>query len=104
MRKGGVADPYPGRGAMEVLEGHPPHRSRTSREALDHRIDGIVAQSGEEARLPIIERSPRKAPIKHRVQLAVRHGADGVHLGDRNSLIGRPAASPALSGPQWQTT
>src|ERR1700692_3059921 len=89
VRKGRVAATDPGRGAVDVLEEQLAHRGWALREAPDHRVDGIVAQPGEEARFPIVECPSRIRTIEHPVELSVGHWTDRIE-GRRPELLERP--------------
>jgi hypothetical protein len=73
VRERGVAGADPSRDAVDVLEDQLAHRGGASLEALDHRVDSMVAQLSKEARFPIVECPSRKGAIEHPIELAVGH-------------------------------
>src|SRR5713101_9353095 len=89
VREGRVADTDPGHGAVDVLEDQLAHWGGTSREAPDHRVDGIVAQPSKEARFPIVECPSRIGAIEHPVELAVGHWTERIE-GRRPELLKWP--------------
>ena len=71
---------------VDVLEEQLAHRGGASREARDHRHDGIVAQPGKEARFPVVEGPSRVGAIEHPIELAVGHRTDRIEDGRPEAL------------------
>ena len=72
-------------------------------ERLDQRVDRVVAQVGQEMRLPVVERAFRERRDRAgRSARCTEIGPIASMTGGPNALIGLTAASPSRSGPQWR--
>src|SRR5262245_17444430 len=89
MREGRVADCHPGRSTMELLEQYLAHGGWTVGKRLDHRVDRVIAQCCQEARLPIVESPFGISCVEHAIELAVTYRADCIHR-RRSDRLERP--------------
>jgi len=73
---------------VEVLDHQRAQRGRRGLERGDHRLNGGVAELGEERRLPVVERAPREGVVQERVDDRVRHRLDEIHGGRPERRVG----------------
>src|SRR5262249_55832960 len=62
-----------------MLEDDLAHRRWTCLESVDQRRDGIIAEVGQEMRLPVVECTLRERRVQQTVLRAVRNGSQHVH-------------------------
>ena len=101
VREGGSVRGDAADGASQVLDQDARKRRFGVAIAFHQRIDHLVAELVEEARLPMVEPTVRKTLVNHRLRAGVGHGLKHVHQRRPKAFNGASSFSAAFAGPTW---